>query len=373
MKNILLAVAGLSPQVITETLFALHQQGRRVDAVYVITTRRGKEAINALLLAPTDGFYVRYLAEYAIDPAEIDFSPRNIRTVKDGVGRAIEDITNEEENERLLQACLDLAYELTGDPESSVFFSIAGGRKTMSVCLMVAAQFYGRPQDRIYHVLVSPDFENHPDFFYPPIESVPLELIDGKGERCIKETRYAAVTLAPIPFISMRDRISDRRDRPKKPADLMRTLIKDHAHTLTIDLKAGTITYREKRRPFAPARLALYAFFTMNKAQCRDPRPTCTDCRNCYLDFPAVSDRQADINRLYAQASRGRTPDTAARNSIRNLDAENFNALKSKIRKDLQEAFGLYALAELAIEGAGRKPDRRYGLRIDRKKIRVVI
>ncbi|MFB3926224.1 MAG: CRISPR-associated ring nuclease [Syntrophales bacterium] len=47
MKNILLAVVGLSPQVITEILFALHQQDRKVDAIHIITTRKGKEQINA--------------------------------------------------------------------------------------------------------------------------------------------------------------------------------------------------------------------------------------------------------------------------------------------------------------------------------------
>ncbi|NLV24760.1 MAG: TIGR02584 family CRISPR-associated protein, partial [Deltaproteobacteria bacterium] len=41
MKTVLLAVCGLSPQVITETLYALHQQGRQVDAVRVLTTRQG--------------------------------------------------------------------------------------------------------------------------------------------------------------------------------------------------------------------------------------------------------------------------------------------------------------------------------------------
>ena len=45
MKNILLAVTGLSPQVITETLYALHQSGRYVDAIHVITTLDGKKKI----------------------------------------------------------------------------------------------------------------------------------------------------------------------------------------------------------------------------------------------------------------------------------------------------------------------------------------
>ena len=45
MKHILVAVTGLSPQVISETLFALHQRSQRVDAIHVITTRDGKERI----------------------------------------------------------------------------------------------------------------------------------------------------------------------------------------------------------------------------------------------------------------------------------------------------------------------------------------
>ncbi|MCP4369684.1 MAG: hypothetical protein GY797_16460 [Deltaproteobacteria bacterium] len=45
MKNILLAVTGISPQVITETLYALHQSDRKIDSIHVITTRDGKENI----------------------------------------------------------------------------------------------------------------------------------------------------------------------------------------------------------------------------------------------------------------------------------------------------------------------------------------
>jgi len=50
MKNILLAVVGLSPQVITETLFALHQQNRRVDAIHIITSGNIISILNPLIL-----------------------------------------------------------------------------------------------------------------------------------------------------------------------------------------------------------------------------------------------------------------------------------------------------------------------------------
>ncbi|MDO8724427.1 MAG: CRISPR-associated ring nuclease [Syntrophales bacterium] len=52
----------------------------------------------------------------------------------------------------------------------------------MSACLMIAAQFYGQPQDRVYHCLVSPEFESNRDFYYPPRASVTIELRDKEGQ-----------------------------------------------------------------------------------------------------------------------------------------------------------------------------------------------
>ena len=207
MKNILLAVTGLSPQVITETLFALHQNRQRVDAIHVITTRDGKERIFATLLAGKSGRYYRYLEEYGIDPSSIDFGHPNIHVITDEHGVEIPDIINEDDNERLLKKCLDLTFRFTNQGDTAVFFSVAGGRKTMSSCLTLAAQMYGRPQDRLYHVLVSPEFESSPHFFYPPKKSATIELKDKDGQPFFKETRFAQVNLIPIPFVSIRETI----------------------------------------------------------------------------------------------------------------------------------------------------------------------
>ncbi len=132
MKNILLAVTGLSPQVITETLYALHQNNRKVDSVHVITTRDGKDKIYAELIDRGKGYFYRYLSEYDIDPATIDFSYKNIHVITDAHGNEIPDIISEADNEKLLKKCLDLTFHFTNRPDTAVFFSIAGGRKTMS-------------------------------------------------------------------------------------------------------------------------------------------------------------------------------------------------------------------------------------------------
>lgn len=46
MKNILVAVTGASPQVLTETVYALHMQGKPIpEEVFVITTKTSKQML----------------------------------------------------------------------------------------------------------------------------------------------------------------------------------------------------------------------------------------------------------------------------------------------------------------------------------------
>jgi len=135
-----------------------------VDAIRVITTRSGRAAILANLLAQPDGYFYRLLKDYHLDREPIAFSPESIRVVTDEVGNPIDDIVDEESNSRLIALCLEELFTWTADPDRQLIVSIAGGRKTMSACLMVAASLYARDGDRICHVLVSPEFERHPDF-----------------------------------------------------------------------------------------------------------------------------------------------------------------------------------------------------------------
>jgi len=374
MKNILLAVVGLSPQVVTETLFALHQQGRRVDAIHVITTRQGKEIINAHLLSPRDGRYHSYLRDYEIDGRNIDFSFDNVHTVKDPHGVEIDDISDEEENEWFLQCCLEWAFRLTRDPAVAVFFSLAGGRKTMSACLTIAAQFYARPQDRVYHVLVTPEFESNRDFFYPPRTPISIELKDKDSHPYFKETRWAEVNLVPLPFVSVRDQLADiMLKKPRDPATLLLSLIREETRYLTLDLTSARIIYGGRQMDMMPARLALYAFFAMQKKECRKEGEGCRRCHDCFLGVEDVMDRKEDIAGLYRKLTGSRDYIAMSETGIIGLDKENFNSYKGKIRRDLEQAFGAYALMEMAISPVGRRPETRYGLRIDRGKLRIIL
>lgn len=368
MANILLAIAGLSPQVLTETLYALHQDSARIDEIHVIATRIGRDAIVTQLLAPIDGHYHRYLKEYGIDPKSIRFSQDTLHVLRDERENLIDDITGEEENAILLKMCLTLAHRFTGKPENTVFFSIAGGRKTMSACLMVAAQMYARPQDRIYHVLVAPEFEGHKDFFYPPIKPVMLELHDARGQTMLKETTFAKVTLVPIPFISVRMAARNAKTgRVQTPAELFRHLIKEKSHPVMIDLRQGKIMYKKTELQMMPSRLALYAFLAMQKRDCRLLSASCRNCAECYLDYRQMSKAQDAITDIYR-----RLGGVTENKGICALEKEELRTYVSKIRRDIQKAFGAQTASLLAVEAAGLKPDTRYGIPMERDRIRIM-
>lgn len=373
MKNILLSVVGLSPQVITETLFALHQNHQEVHAIHVITTREGKDRIFAELLGGGGGQYYKYLEEYGPDASEIDFGPRNVHVLSDDHGVELSDIVDQGENERLLKKCLEMAFSYTRSEDTAVFFSVAGGRKTMSSCLTLAAQIYGRPQDRLYHVLVSPEFESNRDFYYPPKVSRPIELRDAQGQPFYKETRFARVNLVHVPFFSVRDRLApEMLKAPSDPATLMLSLIREEERTLTINLKERKVVYKTVEADLPPIHLALYAFFVFRKKNCDREVETCGHCTECFMEIQDVLDKREEFLTFHRKIAGHRPAEVRRESSLRDLDAENFRSYKSKIKNEFLNRFGPYVLPDLEISSEGKAPNTRYGIRMDRGRIEVV-
>ncbi len=373
MKRVLLAVCGLTPQVITETLFALHQQGRMVDAIRVLTTRPGREACLTRLLAPETGHFYRFLEDYGIDSGSVDFSSRHVVAVHDTYGRELDDISLEEDNESFLAACMDSAFELTADAGNTVFFSIAGGRKTMGACLSLAAQLYARPQDRIFHVLVSPEFESCRDFYYPRATSRPVELFDAQGNPFLKESRYAAVTLAPLPFFPLRNRLADRLlKRPEDPATMMLSLVRETRNELVVDLDSRTVAWKGFQLDLRPSHLAVYAFFGLRKKEMRCTRDHCRGCSECAASFEDIVSAQGEITRLYQRITRGGPAFSTSDSGILALSKENFNSYRTKINKEIEGRFGACDARSLHIASVGPRPGVRYVIPLDRSSIRIV-
>lgn len=180
MKNILVAVTGASPQVLTETLYALYTQGKIFpQEVYVITTQNAKDILVEGLFH--DGHWQRLITDYQM-PA-IKFDESHIWLIADDEGRVLDDAKAEADQTIMADFITRKTAELTADPDCSVHASLAGGRKTMAFYMGYAMSLYGREQDALSHVFVNDEFEFVKDFYYPtPYDNV----ITGKKNR---ETR----------------------------------------------------------------------------------------------------------------------------------------------------------------------------------------
>ncbi|RMF79631.1 MAG: TIGR02584 family CRISPR-associated protein [Nitrospirae bacterium] len=198
-RRILLAVTGLTPQVVTETLYclAVAQEPPWVPTeVHLVTTAEGAERARLTLLSEEPGWFHRLCADYRLGP--IRFDEERVHTI--GAHGPVGDLRTVEDNERAADTITEWVRRLTADPESALHVSLAGGRKTMGFYAGYALSLFGRPQDRLSHVLVSAPYESHPEFYYPPPASRVIYTPEGRPV----DAAGAEVALAEIPFVRLR-------------------------------------------------------------------------------------------------------------------------------------------------------------------------
>jgi CRISPR-associated protein (TIGR02584 family) len=202
-RQILLVVTGLTPQVVTETIYALWRTDPALvpTDVHLVTTQRGADNARLNLLSPSLNWIGRLRRDYQLPP--IDFNAGHIHVIPGPDGAALEDIRTPEDNVRAADFITDLVRQLTACEQDALHVSIAGGRKSMGYFVGYALSLFGRPQDRLSHVLVSPPFENHRDFYYPTPTECPIHVPQG-GKDVAYDCRNAKVDLAWIPFVRLR-------------------------------------------------------------------------------------------------------------------------------------------------------------------------
>ncbi|PID41611.1 MAG: TIGR02584 family CRISPR-associated protein [Gammaproteobacteria bacterium] len=200
-RRILVAVSGLSPAILTETLYALATDSERPfipTEIHLITTLEGKERATNSLLKGADAAFTRLCEEYQLPG--ITFNADCIHVITDGEGKPLSDIRLPGDNQRAADFIVDTIRGFTADDESAVHVSIAGGRKTMGYYVGYALSLLGREQDRMSHVLVDSDYERCRSFFYPTKK--PVVNINSDGKHI--DFSEAKVHLAEIPFVCMR-------------------------------------------------------------------------------------------------------------------------------------------------------------------------
>lgn len=170
-KNILICVSGLTPQIVTETLFCLAVKEKiPIDEIYVLTTKRGRDVILGLDEHPSTpktalSKEIKNLCKhYKIRKPKFEENDTHIIVAKEE-SIELSDIRSDKDNILFPNRVASFIREKTADPNNALYCSITGGRKSMSVHLANALSLFARENDKLLHVLTSE--ENEFKGFYP--------------------------------------------------------------------------------------------------------------------------------------------------------------------------------------------------------------
>ncbi len=256
MKTTLVAVSGMSPAIITETLWELASEVPPVtpDDVVVITTSKGKADIDAMLLTPNPEWMGKSVWETlrtdilrktgATGKLQLSVRVIDLPDEPSGVRRPAEDLRSRADNDEAADFIVRTLAEYCDAHDVHVIASIAGGRKTMGALLYAAMSLVGKEGDRVTHVLVSEPFENCRGFFYPEQPVQNLEARPFGQALCAVRALDAKIELANIPFVPLRNKFTELNE----PRRTFAGLVSDYARADQGALKHPpeiSLTYRD--------------------------------------------------------------------------------------------------------------------------------
>lgn len=375
-REILIFVAGATPQIITETIYALAMQDPPVyaDELHIITTTAGRSVITQRLLQ--EGHLERLCTEYCIPSLQL--MEQSFYILTDDQGHELEDIRTVEENESAGDHISNFIRQMVQERDTRLHCSIAGGRKTMSFFLGAALQLFGRTQDKLYHILVSPEFESNPAFFYPPANNtmIPCRMPDGSAREL--NARSARVELAELSYIRLGELAPREIGKYREMVRLGQREVDTSSHQpiLQVNLAERTLHIGDIVVELIPIQLMLYLAFLRQKTDhCKYPeRDYCRDCTGCYETIVDFASREAlevmarDYTAIYA-GNPGRVDDLLDK-WPEGIDVQALRTVISKVNRAIREQLSDETLTTLYTVATDRKyAGSRYGVKLEKSKI----
>jgi len=263
-KIVLICTLGKSPQVVTETVWALAHATPKVvpDEVIAIATTNYAAKARACLFGAENGWQALLDNLRKIKVAtekRLHFSSGAIRIVADEEG-FVNDLRTVRDNERCAEYIFQTIRSITdgeGSEETSVVMSLSGGRKSMVAMASTVMSLLARPFDKLLHVIVNEELEDK-KFHFP------------KGNK--------GFSLFEVPFVRVRGilRGADSvRTRSFKEYLLLTQNMLPSAMEfplLTLDVERGTLAMNSERPivEIDPARFMLLWLLFREKVLERD-------------------------------------------------------------------------------------------------------
>lgn len=362
-RHILVAVSGNTPQIVTETLFALMIKNKppvRIAEVYILTTERGRQ-IAWKGLGGAEGAITRFCCNYGIEP-EIKFPYKNIYVFERN-GEPLADIRTSQDNQILQSQLLAFVKTLTEDDNTVLHCSMGGGRRTMSAYMMLALTIYGRKQDSLTHVLVNEAFETNSDFFFPLKKNEKLAVRGANGKLVVVDTKDHQIELAEIPFVRLRKlygaNINDLEADIEKMVELAQVEIERTQpvpDSLRIDFKRKRADFGLQKIELRGVLLSLFVYFALLKKDCAHADGRCLECYQ--------APHEIDIKSFIEIHRRLKGSNEDQEKTWRNKGLS-FLSYRNRINKKVKE---IDAALEITKED---KNGAVYGLRLDRERIEI--
>jgi hypothetical protein len=277
-------------------------------------------------------------------------------------GKPLDDIATESDNDAVADFITEEVRAITADREASLHVSIAGGRKTMGFYLGYALSLFGRAQDRLSHVLVSPAFESRPDFYYPAPRTRVIFDRDGRP----LDAKDAQVSLADIHFVRLREGLPKRllegaAHFSEAVAEVQRVL---PPLALVLEPATQTVTAGGKAFSLEPS---LFALYWMLADRCRQAQGGVLrkDGKNIGKELLDYYGRLVNpTSGIYERTDK----------AFRNFREGDFDPKKNKVNRNIGRALGGALAAPYLIVKLDRLPGtrlHRYGLSLPPEAITI--
>jgi len=256
MRNILLAISGLTPQIVTESLYVLAVKEKiEISEIYIITTRRGEQVLQGKDKSSiTPNISIKSEISELCNNNDIKtprFSYKNNVIAAEEESTFLYDVRTDEENILFPNKAAEVVKKLTEDDNVALHVSIAGGRKSMSAHLALVMSLFARSKDKLYHILTDEKFEF--GNFYPKT----------KGEE-------NALILAELPFVKLRSlnnpalRQNDTYyEIVQKTQERLDFLTEEGK--LVVELRKRIIRYKNQQVSLSPIQIVFYVMFVEQK------------------------------------------------------------------------------------------------------------
>lgn len=255
-KRVLLITMGETPQIVTETVYALLKKEPPwvPDRIILATTGSGESIFYngrdldykgeplRVPIKPLLGEGGQLKKLYTFLKRERDFVAPEIMTAKTPDKITVNDVRSETEIDAFAELVIDLVRDVTANDETELHLSFAGGRKTMSSVTAQILSIFGRPQDVLSHCLVELEkVEKSDDFWWP-------------GSNPEIDTANAKVLLHESPYVRFRASISETEAIRNRTLTFQQIVESANnalsARTITLDLVNYSLLVGNKPIPF---------------------------------------------------------------------------------------------------------------------------